>query len=208
MERHWKEEKENLEKYILEDKLSYEEIGRKYGCTGANIKKVACRLGIEVGYRRKINEKETFNRGTAKKGICKCCGKEFILYESTTGKFCSLKCQAEYAYKEYIEKWKNDEVDGTVKGFKPSNYIRRYLFEKYNGKCQICGWGERNEHTGKIPLQIHHINGNSNDNKEKNLQLLCPNCHSLTENFGSRNKSAPIGKSEYYDGHKYRKTPE
>ena len=25
--------------------------------------------------------------------------------------------------------------------------------------------------------------------RESNLQLLCPNCHSLTENFGSRNKN-------------------
>ena len=35
----WELEKENLQKYIIEDKLSYEEIGRMYGCTGANIKK-------------------------------------------------------------------------------------------------------------------------------------------------------------------------
>ena len=30
------------------------------------------------------------------------------------------------------------------------------------------------------------------------LQVLCPNCHSLTENFGSRNTNAPRGKSKYY----------
>lgn len=28
------------------------------------------------------------------------------------------------------------------------------------------------------------------NNKEENLQLLCPNCHSLTENFGSSNKNS------------------
>ena len=28
---------------------------------------------------------------------------------------------------------------------------------------------------------------NRMNNSEENLQLLCPNCHSLTENFGSRN---------------------
>ena len=44
----WESEKENLIKLIVEDKISYEEIGRRYACTGANIKKVAKRLGIEL----------------------------------------------------------------------------------------------------------------------------------------------------------------
>lgn len=35
----WSEEKSNLEKFIFEDKKSYEEIGRYYGCSGNNIKK-------------------------------------------------------------------------------------------------------------------------------------------------------------------------
>lgn len=195
----WKNEKENLEKYILEDNLSYEEVGKKYGCTGANIKKTAKRLGIELPTRRAVNPSETFNKGTAKKGICKNCGKEFILYESTTGKFCCAKCQAEFNYKEFIKMWKNGEKSGTVSGFKPSGYIRRYLFEKYNGKCQVCGWGEVNEYTGNVPLQVHHVDGDSTNNRPENLQLLCPNCHSLTENFGKRNKKATPGRSFYYD---------
>lgn len=40
--------KEELEQLIFENKLSYEEIGRRYGCTGANIKKQAKKLGIEL----------------------------------------------------------------------------------------------------------------------------------------------------------------
>lgn len=47
---------------ILVDKLSYEEIGRRYGCTGSNIKNVARRIGIELPARRSINPSETFNR--------------------------------------------------------------------------------------------------------------------------------------------------
>ena len=194
----WEAEKENLEKYIFAENLSYEEIGKKYGCTGANVKQVAKRLGIDIPVRRKINETETFNRGTAKKGICKNCGKEFVLYESTTGVFCSVKCQQEFAYNTFIEQWLDGKIDGTVAGFKPSAYIRRYLLAKYNNSCQICGWNEVNEFTGKVPLQIHHINGNSNDNRIENLQILCPNHHALTENFGSRNKNAPQGRTNYY----------
>ena len=69
-------------------------------------------------------------------------------------------------------------------------YIRRYLFEKYNNSCQQCGWSKTNIHTELVPLQIHHIDGDCTNNKENNLELLCPNCHALTENFGSRNKNA------------------
>lgn len=69
---------------------------------------------------------------------------------------------------------------------------------KYNYKCQLCGWGEMNKYTNKVPLQVHHIDGNSENNNEDNLLLLCPNCHSLTENFGSKNKNASKGRSAYY----------
>lgn len=51
----WFEEKENLEHLILIDKLSYEEIGRRYGCTGSNIKKVAKRIGINLPQKRRVN---------------------------------------------------------------------------------------------------------------------------------------------------------
>lgn len=38
-----------------------------------------------------------------------------------------------------------------------------------------------------IPLEVHHINGNNQDNDESNLQLLCPNCHALTETYRGKN---------------------
>ncbi len=69
-----------------------------------------------------------------------------------------------------------------------SKHIRRYLFEKYNNMCNSCGWDEMNPHTGLIPLQVEHIDGNYLNNKEENLTLLCPNCHSLTSTYGGANK--------------------
>ncbi len=52
-------------------------------------------------------------------------------------------------------------------------------------KCECCGISDWN---GKsISLQLHHINGNSRDNSLSNLQILCPNCHSQTDNYGSKN---------------------
>jgi 5-methylcytosine-specific restriction endonuclease McrA len=54
--------------------------------------------------------------------------------------------------------------------------------------CEHCGisrWGER-----ALSLCLHHINGDRHDNRLENLELLCPNCHSQTPNFGSKNKRA------------------
>lgn len=52
-------------------------------------------------------------------------------------------------------------------------------------KCERCSNEKWLDNV--IPLQLHHINGNRNDNRIENLQLLCPNCHVLTDNFGSKN---------------------
>lgn len=97
----------------------------------------------------------------------------------------------EYNYKQYIIKWKNKEEDGNSGKCEISEYIRRYLFDKFDNKCQQCGWGEINIFTKRVPLQIHHVDGDCTNNiDENNLELLCPNCHSLTGTFGNRNKNS------------------
>lgn len=124
-----------------------------------------------------------------KHGICEYCGNDF--YDKPYGtKFCSYKCHHDYEYEQYIKRWQNGEENGLSGRYDISKRIRKYLFEKYDNKCQLCGWGEENPITHKIPLQIHHIDGDCTNNKEDNLQLLCPNCHSLTETFGSLNENS------------------
>ena len=51
-----------------------------------------------------------------------------------------------------------------------------------------CDWCEVHPITGNIPIQLNHIDGDSDNNKLNNLELLCPNCHSLTFNYGNLNK--------------------
>lgn len=118
---------------------------------------------------------------------CLSCGKTVKTYGLI---YCSIKCQRDYAYRSYIKRWLCGEESGSHSKNPESqaNHIRRYLFEKYGNKCQRCGWGELNPTTNTSPLAVHHIDGNATNNKPENLELLCPNCHSLTPNFGSRNK--------------------
>lgn len=39
-----------------------------------------------------------------------------------------------------------------------------------------------------IPLEVHHIDGDNENNSLENLQLLCPNCHALTTTFSKKKK--------------------
>ena len=192
----WINEKETLEEQI-KNGVPYERIGKKYGVTGASVKKAAKKLGLKLEKRRTINPIEALTKRKKTVHVCLCCGKEFEHKKNSENKYCSNECQAKYQYEQYIERWKNGEESGLSGAYNISKRIRRYLLEKNGCKCELCGWGKTNKFTGKIPLEVHHKDGDYTNNKEENLQLLCPNCHSLTETFKSHNKSGRKGRKKY-----------
>jgi hypothetical protein len=53
-------------------------------------------------------------------------------------------------------------------------------------KCAICGllpiWQDK-----PITLQLDHKNGIHNDNRVKNLRIICPNCHTQTHTYAGKN---------------------
>jgi hypothetical protein len=103
-------------------------------------------------------------------------------------KFCSYICQQNKQYDDYILEWLCGRQSGRKGDGQVSNHIRKWLFIKAKGKCENCGWGEINSVTGKSTLTIHHIDGNCNNNDQSNISLICPNCHSLTDNYGTLNR--------------------
>lgn len=53
-------------------------------------------------------------------------------------------------------------------------------------RCESC---KLNEWMGvTIPIELHHIDGNRFNNDIDNLQILCPNCHAITDNYSGKKK--------------------
>lgn len=68
---------------------------------------------------------------------------------------------------------------------KPANIRKRLLnLGLKENKCEICGISEWRGNL--IIIQLHHINGDRSDNRLENLMMLCPNCHSQTDNYCKR----------------------
>jgi len=79
--------------------------------------------------------------------------------------------------------------------------IRKYLVEGYTIKaaliaigkcvdtrCMKCGWMNINPHTGLIPTEVNHIDGNNCNCLPSNVEILCPNCHALTPTHKGANQ--------------------
>jgi hypothetical protein len=57
------------------------------------------------------------------------------------------------------------------------------LLENVCAECGMDTW-----RGAALSLCLHHVNGDGKDNRLENLMLLCPNCHSQTENFAGRTR--------------------
>ena len=204
----WESEKEELERLINVEKVSYEEIGRRYGCSGTNIKKVAKQLGIELPQRRKINPNETFGKGCSHKdpekwgkAICQNpnCKKEFeYLLTRSYGKYCCTKCQAEHIHSLKYQLLLDGDESIMRANYSPRNF-RDDIIKEQGGVCDICKC--KPEHNGKpLVFIIDHIDGNAANNKRDNLRCICPNCDSQLDTYKSKNKN---GARSYYRYHKF-----
>jgi len=112
--------------------------------------------------------------------------------EIKSGKYCSNKCQGIYQSSLKLNEWLEGKNFIRKGGNSIPSWMRAYLLRESNNQCQQCSWGELNEYTQTIPLEIDHIDGDAYNNVLENLRVLCPNCHSLTKTFrnaGNRKSS-------------------
>ena len=116
---------------------------------------------------------------------CPTCGN---IVENLDSKYCSLRCHLESQHRRYIERWLAGEIHGGRREGCVSNHVRRWLYQRAGSKCERCGWSHVHPITGLIPLSVNHIDGDSENHRPENLELLCGACHTLTPNYGNLNK--------------------
>jgi 5-methylcytosine-specific restriction endonuclease McrA len=110
--------------------------------------------------------------------------------------FCSSSCHKQSQQNFYVSQWKLGLLSGS-KGerLQVTLWLRKYLWETRGTACQKCGWDERHPVDGKVLTEVNHIDGDASNNSEENLEIICPNCHSMTETFRARNKNSKRNRS-------------
>jgi len=119
---------------------------------------------------------------------CLNCKKSIIGKNKRNNKYCNSFCFAEHRYKQYIKRRLGNKETGLSGDYQISRYIKRWLREIRGTKCERCGWNAVHPTTKKVPVEVNHKDGNYRNCRPKNLELICPNCHSLTLNFRGLNR--------------------
>jgi hypothetical protein len=111
--------------------------------------------------------------------------------KSAGGNFCTIRNKLQLLKIE-CSHWESDDRKAWSRGKQLKDWsqynraanLKPHLIKERGHKCENCEmelWlGE------KIPLEIHHIDGDRTNNALENLELRCCNCHSLTPTW--RNK--------------------
>jgi hypothetical protein len=121
------------------------------------------------------------------KSNCVICGNQ--LSQSNCVHCKSGSCTTIYAMNEHIKT-----------GFDFKHKIGKMLIRKYyivlrGHKCEECELSEwRNK---PIPLELHHNDGDANNNTPENVKLMCRNCYAQTDTFCGKNKGKSTRKRLY-----------
>ena len=100
--------------------------------------------------------------------------------------YCSHRCAVEHKLELIFEKI--DRGEYIAQPYGGNGTLKKYLISRRGRQCERC---KNTEWLGEeLPLTPHHVDGDANNNRPINLQLLCYNCHGKTPNYGRKNKKS------------------
>lgn len=178
-------EKRALIEETLAQGLSQADIGRRIGLSKATVSYHARRLGLPAknSCARRYDWSEV-QRAIEEEGLSvRQCLTRFGFCRATWSAAVRRGDITPRQWKIPIEQLLVAGRKGTNRSHLKSRLICEGLKEN---RCEVCGI---TEWRGKpLNMELHHVNGNGEDNRLENLQLLCGNCHAQTDNWGGRGR--------------------
>jgi hypothetical protein len=174
---------------------------------------------------RKEKERLSRARYEADPKRCKFCRAK-LSYEQRRNTFCSTSCSASFnnqgvtrhikgskfcdcgnpkkVANKYCSACSEKRVYNkvtTLANAKSDKTRKLVLLEQREHRCAVCGLAEWLQQP--IPLELDHIDGDTDNNGAENLRLVCPNCHAQTGTHRRRNKNGKrqlMRRKRYADG--------
>jgi len=106
---------------------------------------------------------------------CLSCGAKFSVSRSRVllRKYCK-KCNHPSRHDEKLARQQRNVAMRIRRGTYSQGFLRKITLKRCGSKCVHCGY---NEHVSC--LDVHHMDGNPNNNNENNVVLLCVMCHRM-----------------------------
>lgn len=172
---------------------------RGFAVTSRDRRKKFCSRSCSASFNNSVSH---VKHGKYAKGKICVCGQVIPRYNR---KYCSIECRTTSQREKRIADWLSGELVITSE-YGVSGIIREYLMQQAgyrctNAECSVPGgWFGTNPVTQRTCLTIDHIDGDATNNSPGNLRVLCPNCHSMTPNFGSLNTGKSTRSYRYKKG--------
>jgi|AMWB02.1.fsa_nt_gi hypothetical protein len=125
-----------------------------------------CSRSCSITYNNKLHPKRTKKN----QKLCVSCGEPTI----RNNKYCSA-CISIRIY----------NITTDISTAKTDRTRKSILLKTRKHECEICKTSKWKDLP--ISLELHHIDGDSDNNIESNLQLICPNCHAQTSTYKGAN---------------------